>query len=141
MEGRECNRFIWADNIILIANNFPEMQRMLDDLTQHTLDATFMWKEGEIMAGGDLVDDEGNIKESPDPAAQTISTWIADKDDPTLSHYETLPNKAEIILLGTKLHFTGNSTRSMEHRLAKAENTFWRQYKKLKKQKTIYNTN
>ena len=118
IEGRECNHFIWADNIILIANNFPEMQRMLDDLTENTLDAKFIWKEGEIMAGGDLVDDKGNIKDSPDPATQTISTWIADKDDPAQSHYETLPNKAEIILLGTKLHFTGNSTRSMEHRLA-----------------------
>ena len=51
IEGRECNHFIWADNIILIANNLPEMQRMLDDLTTNTLDATFMWKEGEIMAG------------------------------------------------------------------------------------------
>lgn len=92
------------------------MQHMLDELTENTHDAKCMWKEGEIMAGGDLVDEKGNIINDPDPKAiQTISTWIADKDDPTQSNYETLPNKAEIILLGTKLHFTGNSTRSMEH--------------------------
>ena len=139
IEGRECNHFIWADNIILIANNLPEMQRMLDDLTTNTLDAKFMWKEGEIMAGGDLVDDKGNLKDNLDPDAQTISTWIADKNDTTKCNYETLPIKTEITLLGTRLHYTGNSTRSMEHRLAKAENTFWRHYQKLKKQTS--NTN
>ena len=71
------------------------------------------------MAGGDLVDEKGDIIDDPDTITD-IYTRIADKDNPTQCNYEKLPNKAEIILLGTKLHFTGNSTRGMEHRLAKA---------------------
>ena len=112
------------------------MQYMLNGLTDNTHDAKFMWKEGGIMAGGDLVDEHGNIIDTPNKTTD-IYTWIADKDDPKLTNYETLPNKAEIILLGIKLHFTGNSTRSMEHRLAKAENTFWKRYTTLKKRKNI----
>ena len=50
IEGRDCNHIIWADNIILIANSFTEMQLMLDELSQHThtQDATNMWKEEKI---------------------------------------------------------------------------------------------
>ena len=91
------------------------------------------------MAGGNLVDEQGDIIDTPDKTTD-LYTWIADKDDPTHANYEKLPNKAEIILLGTKLHFTGNSTRSMEHRLAKAENTFWKHYTNLKKQKVRFET-
>ena len=123
-----------GDNNILIANDFDEIQRMLNELTQHTQDAQFMWKEGEIMAGGDLVDEHGNIIDTPNKTTD-IYTWVADIDNPKMLNHEKLPNMAEIILLGTKLHFTGNSTRSMEHRLAKAENTFWKHYANLKNPK------
>ena len=46
-----------------------------------------------------------------------------------------LPKKYQVILLGTLLHFTGNTTRSMEHRLHKTENTFWKHYMKFKNKK------
>ena len=118
----------------MIANDFVEMQHTLNELTQNTQDAKFMWKEGEIMARGDLVDEKGDIIDDTDTITD-IYTWIADKDNPTQCNYEKLPSKVEIILLGTKLHFTGNSTRSMEHRLAKAENAFCKHYTTLKKQK------
>ena len=64
-----------------------------------------------------------------------IITWIADKNNPKNAFFEMLPNKSGVVLLGTFLHFTGNSTRSMEHRLHKAENAFWKHYTKLKNKK------
>ena len=51
IKGGECNHIIWADNIILIASSFPEMQRMLDELTENTQDAKFMWKEAKSWQG------------------------------------------------------------------------------------------
>ena len=89
-----------------------------------------MYVEGKIMAGGNLVDEDGNILDTPNKDTD-IYTWIADKDNPKKAIYEQLPNKSEIVLLGTRLHFTGNSTRSMEHRLTEAENTFWKHYTRL----------
>ena len=114
---------IWADNIIIIANDFGEMQTMVGDSTGKTMDAGFLWKEGEIMAGGDMVDKDGNVLDGPETNTNVI-TWIADKDDPKNAFFEMLPNRSEVILLGTLLRFTGNSARSMEHRLHTAENTF-----------------
>ena len=36
IEGHECNHVIWVGLIILIANDFEEMQTMVTELTQHT---------------------------------------------------------------------------------------------------------
>ena len=69
------------------------MQQMVDELTQDTLDAKFMWKEGEIMAGGDLVDEKGNIKDNTDPTTHFIFTRIADKNDPPNPTAKSYPTK------------------------------------------------
>lgn len=96
IEGAEFHHAIFADNIVLIARDTNDAQRMIDDITQCILDIGLQWKPTSIECMT-----TGNLRE------QTIDSYTWSN-----GNYVRIPQNEHITTLGTKLDPEGTTTTS-----------------------------